>query len=108
MEISSNAAGLKIEWSAVHRSWNGTLISRQVSVEAPVAPTCLKSSCLWRYVKASVFYALVVSYHAKRMAYAEANRHNVIPLKYRIGEPAPRTVWQAIFAIAKLFLRRFT
>ena len=36
----------------------GELISRQMSIEPPVAPTCLTPSCLFRYVKTAIFYAL--------------------------------------------------
>ena len=106
MISSATRGGQKVTWGAVHNDKDGGLISRQISIEAPVVPTCLRTSCLWRYLKATIFYVLVVKYHEGRTAYAEANRHKEIPEKYRAGEPAPQTIWQAISANIGLILRR--
>jgi len=54
------------------------------------------------YVKRAVFFALLANYHAKRVAYAEANRHKLILERYRSGETSPNTIWQAIHANIKL------
>jgi len=80
----------------------GELISQQVSFTPPSAPTCLRAGCMIRYIRDALFYALVVSYHARRTAYAEANRNKVILERYRTGEPSPLTIWQAIHANLKL------
>lgn len=80
----------------------GKLIVRQISITPPEAPKCLRPSCLWDYLWAAWLYALVASYHARRVAYAEANRHKKILERYRTGEPAPQTMWQAIHANIKL------
>ena len=80
----------------------GELISRHRSLEAPSAPMCLRLSCIWQYAKDCILFALLASYEAKRVAYAEANRRNTILERYRIGEPAPQTIWQAIHANIKL------
>lgn len=94
--------GLSVSWGAEHRDNNGNLISRQASVQPPTAPTCLTPPCLFRYVKSAIFYALVCNYHARRTAYAEANRHKNILERYRTGDPSPKTIWQAIHANIKL------
>ena len=102
MSESQTGAGLQIVWGAAHRDKDGTLISYQCSLEPPAAPTCLRWSCLWRYLKATLLYALVANYHTRRLAYAEANRHKVILERYRTGEHSPQTIWQAIHANIKL------
>jgi len=80
----------------------GELISRQTSIEAPEAPACLTPPCLWQYMRDALFYSLVCNYHARRVAYAEANRNEEILERYRTGEPSPQTIWQAIHANIKL------
>ena len=80
----------------------GELISRQISIKPPDAPTCMRTACLLEYLKQTICYTLVVKYHARRVAYAEKNRRNRIPYKYRTAEHSPQTIWQAIFAIVKL------
>ena len=102
METSRTAGGIGISWGAEHKDGKGRLISRQASIEPPPAPTCLRLFCLLKYVKDAVFYALVANYHARRVAYAEANRHKDILDRYRTGEPSPKTIWQAIHANIKL------
>lgn len=99
---SKTSGGLKVAWGAEHRDREGNLISRQFSVEPPDAPTCLRLSCLWRYLRGAVFYALIANYHTRRTAYAEINRHKEILERYRTGEPSPETIWQAIHANIKL------
>lgn len=80
----------------------GVLISTIVSVQPPKPPTCLALKCLFRYFKDSLFCALLSSYHSRRVAYAEKNRHKKILDRYRSGEPCPETIWQAIHANLKL------
>ena len=80
----------------------GRLVVRQVSVQAPDPPLCLSPKCLADYFKESLFYVLLSSYHSRRVAYAEANRHKKILDRYRTGEPSPKTLWQAIHANIKL------
>ena len=100
--VSSGGGGLKISWGAEHRDGDGNLISRQTMIEPPTPPTCLRPDCLLRYLKSAVFYALVANYHAKRVAYAEANRHKKILERYRTGEPSPKTIIHAVVANLKL------
>lgn len=98
----NSTGGLKITWGATHRDGDGNLISHQASIDPPVAPTCLRVSCLWQYLRDAVLYALVGNYHAKRVAYAEANRGKNILERYRTGDPSPQTIWQAIHANIKI------
>ncbi len=99
---SKTGGGVGVKWGATHRDGKGTLISRQMSIEPPAPPTCLTPRCLLRYVKAAVFYSLLGTYHARRVAYAEANRYKDILERYRTGEPSPQNIWQAIHANIKL------
>ena len=99
---SKSHAGMHLAWGTTHCDSNGTLISRQAKIEPPEAPQCLRLSCLFKYVKDSVLYAMVANYHARRTAYAEANRDKVILERYRTGEPSPQTIWQAIHANIKI------
>ena len=94
-------AGLGIKWGAEHRA-GSRLISRQVSIDAPNPPECIKLTCLARYLIDALTYALVASYHRRRVAYAEANRNKEILERYRTGLPSPKTLWQAIHANIKL------
>ena len=99
---SRSGTGLYIQWGAEHRDGAGNLISRQASIAPPEAPKCLRPPCLLKYMKDALLYSLVANYHARRVAYAEANRHKVILERYRTGEPSPQTIWQAIHANIKL------
>jgi len=100
MSITNTSIGIK--WGAEHRDGKGNLITRQVSVEPPAPPACIKPSCLIIYLKDALLFALVCSYHARRVAYAEANRNKRILERYKTGEPSPNTLWQAIHANIKL------
>lgn len=93
---------LSVHYSADHKDGEGNLISRSISVQSPPPPTCLKFSCLFKFLKDSFFVALLTSYHARRVAYAEGNRHNQILERYRTGNPSPENIWQAIHANIKL------
>lgn len=84
----------------------GRLIARVVSIQPATAPQCLKPKCLAKFFLAIVFCGLLSTYHRKRVAYAERNRHANIPQKYRTGEGSPTNIRQAIFAIIKLSIRR--
>ena len=83
----------------------GQLIAKPISIQAPNPPACVSFRCLWKFVMDSLFVAYLSSYHRRRVAYAEANRPEkgkVILERYRTGEPAPKTLWQAIHANLKL------
>lgn len=80
----------------------GRLISRNLSVKPPDPPQCASPKCLLTFILDCLFAALVSNYHRRRVAYAEANRNKVILDRYRTGEPAPKTIWQAIHANIKL------
>lgn len=99
---SETSGGVKLTWGVTHRSGDGDLISRQASIVPPEVPKCLRASCLWKYLKDSLLFTLVASYHARRVAYAESHRHKSILERYRTGEPSPKTIWQAIYANLKL------
>ena len=99
---TKTGSGMMIEWGAEHRDGKGNLISRQMSLEPPDPPKCIRPSCLWKYVWDTIIYALILNYHARRTAYAEANRNKDILERYRTGEPSPETMWQAIHANFKL------
>ena len=101
-EGSRLGGGLGMTWHAVHRTGDGRLIDDQVKIPVPQEPNCIKPSCLWKYVIDSIRYALIVNYHMKRSAYAQANPHKEILERYRTGEPSPQTIWQAIHANIKL------
>ena len=80
----------------------GHIIARAVSVQPPDPPTCLSFRCLFKFFRDSLFCALLSNYHRRRVTYAEKNRHKKILARYRSGEPAPTTIWQAIHANTKL------
>jgi len=94
--------GITISWGVAHRDNQGNLISRHVSIESPEAPACNTLRCLWSYLKETLLYVLVMSYHRRRAVYAEANRGKKILERYRTGEPSPQTLWQAVHANIKL------
>jgi hypothetical protein len=99
---SLNKSGEAVEWSTLHKDKNGRIISRQFSLNHPTVPTCLRLSCLIRYLKEALLYALVATYHNRRVQYAENNKNKEILERYRTGEPSPKTIWQAIHANIKL------
>ncbi len=92
---------IDIKWGAEHKAGD-RLISRQVSIEAPEPPRCINLSCLLKYLRAALLFALVAVYHQRRVGYAESNREKEILERYRTGEPSPRTIWQAVHANIKL------
>jgi len=100
--MTRTATGLGVTWGAEHRDGKGNLITRQVSIDPPATPTCIKPSCLLRYLFNALVYVLICSYHARRTAYAEANRNRKILERYRTGEPSPRTAWEAFHALTKI------
>lgn len=99
------ASGLVVTWFNEHCDARGELISRQVSISPPIL-TCLELGCLWRYIKRSLLCALLMSYHTRRVKYAESHRRKKIPTRYRTGEPQPKSIGGGIAAIIKLKLRR--
>lgn len=102
VKVSETSGGAAVSWGTEHRDGDGNLISRMASVKPPAPPKCLRPSCLWDYLWSAWLYALVCTYHSRRAAYAEANRHKKILERYRTGEPSPQTMWQAIYANIKL------
>ena len=99
--VMNTQSGLLVSWGAEHKSGD-RLISRQASIEPPAPPQCIRPSCLIKYVWETLTYTLILSYHARRVAYAESNRNKEILERYRTGEPSPETMWQAIHANWKL------
>jgi len=93
---------VSVSYTADHRDGDGNLISRCVSVQPPDPPKCLRFSCVFRFFRDSLFCLLLTSYHARRVAYAEKNRHKEILERYRTGEPSPQNIWQAIHALIKI------
>ena len=80
----------------------GRLIVKNVSIKPPSPPSCLSLKCLIKYFKDSLFFVLLSNYHTRRVLYAEAHRGEKILERYRIGQPSPQTIWQAIHANIKL------
>ena len=77
----------------------GTLVSRSVAIHAPPPPECVRIPCLIKFFHDVLYCALLSKYHQKRMEYAEKNRGRKIPLKYRTGDDAPKTIKQALLAL---------
>lgn len=103
------SGGIGITWGAEHRDGEGNLITRQASIEPPAIPTCITPKCLMRYLYDALLYALVSTWHSRRVAYAEANRGKNILERYRTGEPSPSTLLKALYANIKItcpFCRR--
>jgi NAD-dependent SIR2 family protein deacetylase len=80
----------------------GRLIVKSVAIQPPPPPTCISLSCLFKFIKDSLFIALVSSYHTRRVEYAQENRNKKILDRYRTGDIAPENLWQAIHANIKL------
>ena len=100
--MAQTGSGIGITWGAEHRDGDGNLITRQVSINHPAPPKCIRPKCLIKYLWASLTFALIASYHARRTTYAENNRNKKILERYRTGEPSPKNLWQAIHANLKL------
>jgi len=98
-------AGIIVEWGATHRH-NGVIVVRFASVAPPDAIKCVSLGCLWRYLLESLRYTLVMLYHKYRIIYAETHRDEDIPAHYRMGEPAPDSVWKTVKEIVRLRIRR--
>ncbi len=102
MVESQTLSGLVIRWGVEHRDGKGNLISRQADIQPPAPISCIKPACLWRYLIQSLTYILTLLYHERRVSYAEANRNKKILERYRMGDPSPKTLWEAIHANIKL------
>jgi hypothetical protein len=107
MEVRDVDIGGKIRKRAVCPKcggMTGQLIARPISIQSPPPPSCISFKCLGKFIKDSLFSALLSSYHFRRVAYAEKNRpeKKKILERYRTGSPAPKTLWQAIHANIKL------
>ena len=98
----NSKAGFRVYVTGEHRDGQGNLIARSVSIQSPAPPKCARPSCLFKFMKDCLFCALLSSYHARRVAYAENNRYKKILERYRTGDPSPKNIWQAIHAILKL------
>jgi len=101
-QLNSN----KIRWGLTHRGSDGRLVVRHVVVAPPEPIACVRLSCLWRYTLKSLRYVLLLLYHQRRIALAEAQKDCFVPEHYRSGSPAPRGIPQAIREILKLEVRR--
>ena len=85
------------------KDWKvGKLIAKEVSLQPPRPPLCLRVGCIWKYFWEVLVYSAISTYEARRFAYAVKNRHKKILERYRTGEPRPKTFWQAIHANLKL------
>ena len=82
----------------------GQLIVTPFTIQAPAPPSCLSFKCLGEFLMDSLYIAFLSSYHARRVAYAEANRpeKKSILERYRTGDPSPKNLWQAVHANIKL------
>lgn len=104
-------SGLIVSWGATHRH-NGVLVVRMASIAPPGVIKCVRLSCLWNYLIASLRYTLIMLYHRYRVEYAESHKYNEahrdkdIPYHYRTGVPSPDTIWGAAKEIVRLKIRR--
>jgi len=105
LNVNTNS-GTRITVEAEHRDGQGNLIAKSVSIQAPSVPRCLRLKCLWKFLLEVILCSLLSVYHAKRVVYAEGNRHKEIPQKYRTGENSPTNIKQAIWDIIKISSRR--
>ena len=95
MKVASLESGISVTWGRIHKDSEGNLISKEVLIDAPKLPECMKPMCLFRYSWQVFTWACIVLYHEQRVNLAEKYRHHKIPIKYRDGEPSPETAWQA-------------
>lgn len=100
--VSKTISGVSVSWAGEHRDKDGNLIVRMASVGQPQPLRCIRPSCIIQYGVDTLTYALVALYHERRVQYAEANRRKVILERYRTGEPSPKNLWQALYALTKL------
>jgi hypothetical protein len=70
-KATKSGGALRTIWSVEHRNGAGVLISRPCSVKPPDPPQCVSPVCLGKWLKDSLFVALLASYHHRRVAYAE-------------------------------------
>ena len=96
---------MTVTWGATHKR-GGRLISRQASVAGPGVIDCVKPTCLVKYIVKSLRYVLILLYHKYRANYAEAYPDIYIVWKYRTGEDCPEGVWNTIWEIIKVRIRR--
>jgi hypothetical protein len=102
MPKSKTFSGLAITWGAEHRDGQGNLICRMASIPEPAPLRCIRFGCILGYLHDMLRYSIISLYHQRRQEYAEANRRKRILERYRTGDPSPRTIWQALYALAKL------
>jgi hypothetical protein len=56
-----------------HRSGQmDTLVTNIISIRPPDPPSCISFGCLAKFVRDSLFSALLASYHSRRVAYVES------------------------------------
>lgn len=104
--------GTAITIEAVHRTSDGTLISQQVTTslpqmpEPPIVPDPNCHPCIYKYIrdfdkwakecrKLMEGHRKILEYHHRRVVFAEKYRDEIIPEKYRTGEPSPTTGLEA-------------
>lgn len=112
MPVATQRFGTEIIAEAVHRAGDGTLISQQITTPLPKMPEPPKvpdpncRPCIYQYIRdfgrwtkqcgqLMKEYEKILEYHAKRVAFAEKYRDEIIPEKYRTGEPSPTTGQEA-------------
>lgn len=110
MPLSEQTSGRKVTAEIEHRKGDGTLIYKAVTIpepvlpEEPTPPTSQKLKLVIGYIKEVAkwraecndlisTYNAIQEYHELRTQYAEAkhNRDKDMPVKYRTGEPYPKT-----------------
>jgi hypothetical protein len=110
------ASNQTAEYSIEVRKADGTLKYREVSVAVPELPEQPKLAC-WdcipQYRKAFIewekrcqglldYYEALREYHTARCKYCMKHGNDKIEVKYRTGEPYPRTVDEARKEINKI------
>jgi len=102
MPKAKTTGGIAVSWGAEHRDGQGNLIVRMCSLEEPEPLKCIRFSCIIKYMRDMLRYSLISLYHEHRQEYAEENRRKVILERYRTGEPSPKTIWEALYALTKI------
>ncbi len=112
MPTAMTGSELEIEYSVEIRDKDGNLIYREASVKAPEYPPQPKLGCpnnnaqVKEYRKAfkewlqkcdsiSNLFEAIRDYHTARCAYCQRHRHDMVELRYRMGEPSPQTIEEA-------------
>ena len=99
---------MSVEAEIEHRKGDGTLVYKSVSIPEPVLPdepeppTETGFWVVWKYINQRAkwkiecndlidTFNLIQEYHDLRAHYTGTNQRKKIPIKYRTGEPYPKT-----------------